>query len=318
MYTIGNTNQNLISGFELGTIEDRNDWVISTNVANFSNEFNAKMAFAFENDTLGIGLYPFLTFHTDINIPFNLTGYLNKDIKKEESVFGIQVSGHPGNITLGLNGTVIVKTPVTDTFFVYIEEDTSDIKANFSSFIGENISLPINFNSMKIKINEPGLTNLSSVSLELKPKAYLKGTISITADVNNQNLEWKSGEEVYFDFVNISKDMTDFYLSLQNISLNFENLSLVVSEIDTTVILGTDLGSFKFNYPIDLRNVEWTEGQQQAGQFLVLLIDTLVFLDDQVIFMSIFRASASLYSTLISVVVFSSIMFVRRRKKAIK
>ena len=314
LFVIGNSERNSVTGFEIGTIEDRNEWVISTEVANFSNEFNAKMAFGFENETLGLGLYPYLTFHTDINIPFNLTGYLNKDIKKETSTYGIQVSGHPGNITIGLNGTIIVKTPVTDNFFILIEEDSSEITANFDSFIGDDVSLPINFNAMTIKIDDPDVEELNSISLELKPIAFLEGTISISVDVNGEKLEWKTGDEIYFDSVNITKDLTDFYLSVENISLNFDDLSLVISGIDTTIILETELGSFKFSYPVDLRNVEWTEGQQQAGHFLMLLIDTLVILNDQVIFLSVFRAPVSLYGTLIAIIVFSTVIFVRKRR----
>jgi hypothetical protein len=314
LFIIGNANQNLSSAFEIGTIEDKRDWVISSTVANFSNDFNAKMVFGFENETLGIGLYPYLTFHTGLNIPFNLTGYLNKDIKKGNSTYGIQVSGYPGNITLGLNGTIIVKTPVTDTFFIEIEDGTSDTKANFNTFIGENIRLPINFNSMKFSISDPGNENISSISLEIDPDAYLEGTISLSAIANGQKLEWKTGDEVYFESVNIDKDMSDLALSLQNITLNFQDLSLRIKGINVSVILGTPLGSFKFDYNIDLQSVEWIEGQQMAGEFLVLLIDTLINLDDQLIFMSVFRASISLYSTLIAIVVFSSIVFMKRKK----
>ncbi|MHA1953514.1 MAG: hypothetical protein ACXAAM_05085 [Candidatus Heimdallarchaeaceae archaeon] len=312
LFIVGNTNQNLVSAFEIGTIEDKNDWVISSNVANFSNDFHAKMVFAFENETLGIGLYPFLTFNTDLNIPFNLTGYLNKDIKKEVSTYGIQVSGYPGNITIGLNGTVIVKTPITDVFFIEIEEGTSEIKANFNSFIGENISLPINFNSMKFTVNNP-IANISYVSLKIDPDVYLEGTISLSAIVDDQELVWRTGDEIYFDSVDINKDLSDFALPLQNITLNFQDLSLRIKAINTSIILGTGLGSFKFDYDIDLQNVEWIEGQQIAGEFLVLLIDTLVNMDDQVIFMTVFRASISLYSSLIAIVVFSSIVFVKRK-----
>ncbi len=314
LFTVGNTNQNLVSAFEIGTIEDKNDWVISSAIANFSNDFHAKMVFAFENETLGIGLYPYLTFNTDLNIPFNLTGYLNKDIKKEVSTYGIQVSGYPGNITIGLNGTVIVKTPITDVFFIHIEEDTNEIMANFNSFIGENITLPINFNSMKFTINDPGIANISYVSLEIDPDVYLEGTISLSAIVDDQELDWKTGDEIYFDSVDVNKDMSDFALSLQNITLDFQDLSLRIKAIKTSVILGTDLGSFKFDYDIDLQNVEWIEGQQTAGEFLVLLIDTLINMDDQVIFMTVFRASISLYSTLIAIVLFSSLVFVKRKK----
>ena len=314
LFIVGNTNQNLVSAFEIGTIEDKNDWVISSAIANFSNDFHAKMVFAFENETLGIGLYPYLTFNTDLNIPFNLTGYLNKDIKKEVSTYGIQVSGYPGNITIGLNGTVIVKTPITDVFFIYIEEDTNEIMANFNSFIGENITLPINFNSMKFTINDPGIANISYVSLEIDPDVYLEGTISLSAIVDNQELVWKTGDEIYFDSVDVNKDMSDFALSLQNITLDFQDLSLRIKAINTSVILGTDLGSLKFDYDIDLQNVEWIEGQQTAGEFLVLLIDTLINMDDQVIFMTVFRASISLYSTLIAIVLFSSLVFVKRKK----
>ncbi|NPD87541.1 MAG: hypothetical protein HGN29_02390 [Asgard group archaeon] len=314
LFIVGNTNQNLVSAFEIGTIEDKNDWVISSKITNYSNDFNAKMVFAFENETLGIGLYPYLTFHTDFNVPFNLTGYLNKDLKKENATYGIQVSGYPGNITLGLNGTIIVKTPITDTFFIEIEEGTAEIKANFFSFIGENISLPINFNSMKFTINDPDIANISSISLEIDPEMYLEGSISLSAIVDDQELEWKTSDEFYFDSVNINKDMNDFALFLQNITLNFQDLSLRIKRINTSIILGTELGNFDFDYDINLQNVEWVEGQQTAGEFLVFLIDTLINMDDLVIFMTVFRAPISLYSTLIAIVLFSSIVYVKRKK----
>ena len=210
VFSLGSANQNVVSTFEVGTIEDKDYWVYSSNIANFSNDFKAKMVFGFENETLGIGLYPYLTFHTNLNIPFNFTGYLNKDINRQIGTYGVQISSYPGNITIGLNGTVIVKTPVTDVFYIQIKEGTTEIVANFDSFIGENITLPINFNSMTFSIKDPDNPDINSIFVEIDPEVYLTGTITLEAVVNNQELEWKSGEEIYFESVDIDKEMDDF------------------------------------------------------------------------------------------------------------
>jgi hypothetical protein len=313
IFIIGNANTNVVSTFEAGTIEDKNYWVYSSNIANFSNDFKAKMVFGFENETLGIGLYPYLTFSTNVDIPFNFTGYLNKDINRQIGTYGVQISGYPGNITIGLNGTVIVKTPVTDVFYIQIKEGTTEIVANFETFIGENITLPINFNSMTFSIKDPDDPSINSIFVEIDPEIYLVGTIALSAVVNDQKLEWRTGNEIYFDSLDIDKEMEDLSISFQNISMNFEDLSLRVKAIDTSILLETDLGDFVYDYKIDLQNVQWIEGQQMAGEFLVLLIDTLINIDDQIINLMVFRASISLYSTLITMVVISTLFFIRRK-----
>lgn len=303
------------ASFEIGEIENKDDWFISSNLIDFSEDFRANLNFGFEDESLGIGLYPYLTIHTGLNIPLNFTGYLNREIKKESSVLGIQASSNEGNITLGFNGTVIVNTPLTDVFLVEIEEGENKISANFDSLIGENLSLPLNFNPIIISVDDINNENISSVSLSLTPEVYLEGSISLSAYINNEKLVWRTGDEIYFDEVEILEDLIGFAVHADNITFGFEDVSLVVSAINTTVALDTALGTVVFNYRINLDSVEWIEGQQAAGEFIVFLISNIFNIDNQEIVIIINQSSFPFMGIPIILLLFSGLVLYRKRKR---
>ncbi|MFW9852984.1 MAG: hypothetical protein ACFFDS_08575, partial [Candidatus Thorarchaeota archaeon] len=104
---------NLLANFEKGNIEVVDDWFVNSQIVGFSQDFRGNMFFNYVNESLGIEFYPRLTLHTEFNSPLNLTGYLSRKIKKEVAEFGIQVDSNSGNITLGINGSIIAKLPYT-------------------------------------------------------------------------------------------------------------------------------------------------------------------------------------------------------------
>jgi len=314
LFPIINT-PSLIAEFKEGTIENVDDWFVTSKIVDFSQDFRANMFFNYVNETLGIEFYPRLTLHTEFNSPLNLTGYLSRKIKKEAAVFGIQMDSNSGNITLGLNGTIIAKVPSSDYFMINITEGESEIIANFDSVIGENISVPINFNPIIVTVNEKLIEEVDSISLEITPVSYLEGTVSLSAKILDEKLFYYSGESIYFENVSVYKNMSDFLVYFEDISLNFKDVYLRVTSLLTTLSFETILGTIKQHFTIDLESVEWEEGAQLAGDFVVFLLDALFDIEDQAFYIIIDKASFPISGILMAIVLPMIIVLYKRLRK---
>jgi len=294
---------NLSANFEKGSIEVIDDWFVNSQIVDFSQDFRANMFFNYVNESLGIEFYPRLTLHTEFNSPLNLTGYLSRKIKKEVAEFGIQVDSSSGNITLGINGSIIAKLPSTDYFMINITEGLSNSIASYDSIIGENISVPINFNPIIVSVEEQLIEDVDSISVAITPIANLEGTITLSAMILDEQLNWFSGNDIYFENVSIFKNMSDFLVYIEDISLNFQDVYLRISSFLTTISFVTTLGTIKQHFAIDLENVEWEEGAQLAGEFVVFLLDALFDIEDQAFLIVIDKASFPISSVLIVLVI---------------
>ncbi len=304
------------ANWEKGEIEDIEDWIYSSQIANVSQDFKIKFFFSYVNETLGIEFYPNLSFHTDMNFPLNITGYLPKKIKKEEAQLGIQIGSTEGNFTLGINGSIIGITPITDTFIINILEGESTTIANFETFIGDNLSIPINFNPLTFSLDDVIIEEADSVSLSITPNVHLEGSISLSATVDGELLTWENNDEIFFEDVEVLKNMSIYDIELTDIEFNFEDVILITDSIDAAVILHTALGDFKYNFDINFEDVEWEEGEVIGGEFIFFILDTLLNIEDQQIAILIDEASFPFSSVLALIVVITGFLVFRRRKRS--
>ncbi len=307
---------NLLANFEKGSIELVDDWFVNSQIVDFSQDFRANMFFNYVNESLGIEFYPRLTLHTEFNSPLNLTGYLSRKIKKEVAEFGIQLDSNSGNITLGINGSIIAKVLTSDYFMINITEGVSNSIASYDSIIGENLSVPINFNPIIISVEEQLIEDVDSISVAITPITRLEGTITLSAMIFDEQLEWVSGDDIYFDDVSVFKNMSDFLVYIEDISLNFQDVYLRISSFLTTISFVTTLGTIKQHFIIDLESVEWEEGAQLAGEFVVFLLDALFDIEDQAFLIVIDKASfpiSGVLMVLIIPLVFISLKRLRKR-----
>ncbi|MBY9001310.1 MAG: hypothetical protein KGD64_10370 [Candidatus Heimdallarchaeota archaeon] len=116
--TLSLSNSMVFAEFELGEIEDLNDWFISSSVVNFQKDFKTNMLFSFVNESLGLEITPYLSLQSQINVPLNFTGYLSKNIQDDVSVYGIQIGSSVGNVSLSVNGSIDLTASLTDEIHI--------------------------------------------------------------------------------------------------------------------------------------------------------------------------------------------------------
>ena len=240
---------------------------------------------------------------------------MSDKIKKESGVFGINIDSIEGNITIGFNGTIVIFTPETGPIFIYLEDTEDVIGANFGSIIGENIAVPINFEPLKLVTTEVNISEIHNVALVLTPIAKLKGNVSLSALVNDQELIWQTGDEVYFEDVDVFKNESSYNTEITDVKLIFENMSLTVDSINTTVIVHSLIGPIIYNTLIDLTSIELIEGQKMAGELLVFLLDTLFNVENQTFYLSIEKAGFPFITVFLLLIPLSVDSYWRRKKK---
>ena len=304
------------ANWEKGEIENIEDWIYTSQLINVSQDYRIKLFFSYVNESLGIELYPNLSFHTDMNFPLNITGYLPEKIKKEQAQLGIQVGSAEGNFTLGINGTIVGITPITDTFIINIQESESSTIANFETFIGDNLTIPINFNPLIFSLDDVVIEEAESVSLSITPNVYLEGSISLSAKVDGELLTWENNDDIFFEDVEVLKNMSIYDIELKDIKFNFDDVILITESIDAVIILHTALGDIRYNFNVNFENVEWEEGEELGSEVIFFILDTFLVIQDQNIAILIDEASFPFSSVLALVVVLTGFIVYRRRKRS--
>ena len=312
--TVSLSNNTTIAEFELGEIEDPSDWFVSSTVVNFSNDFKTSMLFSFVNESLDLEITPYLTLQSQINIPLNFTGYLNREINDDISTYGIQVGSSVGNVSLGINGSIDLSTSLTSDIRISIDEGSAVSFANFETLIGENLTIPINFSPIVVSIDVTGLEGISSATLSLEPIAYLNGSISLSSLVNGQELNWITGDEIYFNEISITEELGLYNISIQDISVNFEDVHLVTNGMNVTLSLNTILGAISEDFYIDMENVDWGDAQETLDFFIIFLLNNVFDLDDQEIMIAIDRVSYPWFS-IVPILAVTAIIVFRKKKR---
>ncbi|MHA1551230.1 MAG: hypothetical protein ACTSQC_04745, partial [Candidatus Heimdallarchaeaceae archaeon] len=260
-------NNNYVTAeFELGEIEDLSDWFVSSTMVNFNEDFKTNLLFSFVNESLGLEITPYLTLQSEINVPLNFTGYLSKEITDDVSTYGIQIGSSVGNVSLGINGSIDLTTSLTDEIHISIEEGSAVSFANFETILGENITVPINFSPIVVNFD---VAEVGGASLSLEPIAYLNGSISLSSLINGQELNWKTGNEIYFNELLITEDLGMYNISIEDISVNFEDVHLVTEGMNIILTLHTILGDVSEDFYIDMTTVDWGEAQETLDFFII-------------------------------------------------
>ncbi len=308
-------NNYTLAEFELGEIEDLSDWFVSSTVVNFNKDFKTSMLFSFVNESLGLEITPYLTLQSQINVPLNFTGYLQKEIKDDVSTYGIQVGSSIGNVSMGLNGSIDLTIPMPDSipdeFHISIEEGSAESFASFETIIGENITVPINFSPIAVNFD---VAEEGGATLSLRPIAYLNGSISLSSLINGNELSWITGDEIYFNDLPITEDLGTYNISLEDISINFEDVHLVTTGMDVILTLHTIVGDISEGFYIDMTTVDWGEAQETLDFFIIFLLNNVFDLDDQEIMIGIDRASYTWFS-IIPILALSAIIVIRKKRR---
>ncbi|MCK5303793.1 MAG: hypothetical protein KAJ72_00985 [Candidatus Heimdallarchaeota archaeon] len=297
--------------FELGEIEDLSDWFVSSTVVNFNEDFKTNLLFSFVNESLGLEITPYLTLQSEINVPLNFTGYLSKEITDDVSTYGIQIGSSVGNVSLGINGSIDLTTSLTDEIHISIEEGSTESFANFETIIGENITIPTNFSPIVVNFD---VAEVGGASLSLEPIAYLNGSISLSSLINGQELNWKTGNEIYFNELSITEDLGMYNISIEDISVNFEDVHLVTNGMNVILTLHTILGDVSEDFYIDMTTVDWGEAQETLDFFIIFLLNNVFDLDDQEIMIGIDRVSYPWFS-IIPILALSAIIIIRKKRR---
>lgn len=305
--------------FQKGTIENLEDWFTSTNLVNFTQDYRINLFFSIANDTLGYALVPRLSFHTNMNLPLNFTSYLNNEIQDGVTKFGLQIGSNPGNFTLGLNGTIIIVTPITGPIYINVTEGESETFANFETLLGENLSVPINFNPVSFALNDiviPEYPEIQTVGVELAPNFLLEGTISLKADVLGEELTWTDSNDIYFTDVQVDDESTVFSSLISNITLDFSNVRLSFIGLEAAIFFDTPIGTLIQHLEFDFSSIEWIEGGQALGDIFILLIDTFFVIDDLEVYVSIEKTPFSFLSILAAIALLSGLIYLRKRRSS--
>ncbi len=308
--TLSLNNNNSFAEFELGVVEDLSDWFVSSTVVNFNEDFKTNLLFSFVNESLGLEITPYLTLQSQINVPLNFTGYLNKEIKDDVSTYGIQIGSSVGNVSLGVNGSIDLTTSLTEEIHITIEEGSAVSIANFETIIGENITVPINFSPIVVNFD---VAEVGGASLSLEPITYLNGSISLSSLINGQELNWITGNEIYFNELTITEDLGMYNISIEDISVNFEDVHLVTSGMNVILTLHSIIGDISEDFFIDMTTVDWGEAQETLDFFIIFLLNNVFDLDDQEIMIGIDRVSFPWFSIL-PILALSAIIVYRKKR----
>ncbi len=304
-----------ISGDFQQSTEDIDNWSKSVTTVNFSKDDHLKFNFAIADEASDYVLIMYLTFHTILNLPLEVVSYLDHNKNEQTADFGIQVSSNQGNFSLGLNGTIIIDTPFTDPIFIEITEGEQITIADFTSFLGENITIPINFIPFKFPIDIVDVFGIQGLNLILTPTAVLHGSSSIQARIMSQNIVITDPQSVYTDTFPVSEDFTSFSTEMRDIYLDIDNVSLAINSLTAAIVLETNLGNLTQDFTIDLSTIDTSIVGDPIGELLLLYVSSTFYLGDLTLTVLLNSAPYSFISLLIALVAFSGFAFLKKRKK---
>ncbi len=295
--------------------EDISDWSKSTTSVTFSKDNYLKLNLAISDEAENYTFISYLSFHTILNLPLEILSYLNHNKKEQIADYGLQVQTSQGNFSLGLNGTIIIDTPFTGPIFIEIEEGEQETVADFSSFLGENMSIPINFIPLVFPVEISGIQGIKGIKLLFAPTTVMNVTSSLEARVMDQNLEFTSPQDLYINSFPVGDDFSSFSTEMRDIYLDINNVTLLVKTISIGIILETDLGDIMKFFDINLSNLDTSVIMDPIGEILLLYVSSTFYLGDLSLSVVVNSAPFSFISLLVTMVIFTGIAYWRKRKK---
>ena len=298
------------------TSGDLDGWSKSTNPIFFSKDNYTNLHLAISDETEEYVFVSYLSFHTILNLPLEVISYLNHNKKDKTADYGIQVKTSQGNFSLGLNGTIIIDTPITDPIFINIEQGEQESVANFSSFLGEHVSIPINFIPIVFPINIENIPGLNKISLMFVPHVVLNASSSLQARVMDQDLLFTNSEDIFVNTFSVGEDFSSFTSEMRDIYLDISNVTLLVTSLTISIVLETDLGELKQDFNLDLSSINSTEILNPIGDLLLIYLSNTFYLGDLLLTVALDSASFPMLSLLMMLIIFVSFAYWRKKKLA--
>jgi len=302
------------ASFQLAS-ESVDNWSKSTTSVSISKDNYLRLNLAVSDETEEYVFISYLTFHSIFNLPLDVISYLNHNKKDDTADFGLQVQTSRGNFSLGLNGTFIVNTPFTDAIFVEVEEGEYDTTADFSSFLGDNVQIPLNFIPLVFPIDISGIPGVQKLELRFAPIAQFNASSYLETRVMNENLIFQNSEDVYINSFPVNDDFDSFSTEMRDLYLDIANVALSMSALAVEIVLVTDSGDFEKSFDIDLSSVNTSAILTTVGEILLLYVSSTFYLGDLALFVAIDSASFSFLGLLVAIVAFAGIAYWRKRKK---
>ena len=298
------------------TNEDVEKWSQSTISVDYTNDEYLKLNLAFSDDTGNFTFISYLTFHSILNLPLDVISYLNHNKRDQTADYGLQVQTSRGNFSLGLNGTIIVDTPETGPIFIEMEEGDQETVADFSSFLGENVFIPLNFIPFVFPVEISSIQGLNGVRISFAPYAEMNVSSILEARVMDQSIIFENQQDVYVDTFSVEKDFSEFSTEMRDMYLDIINATLLMKTIDIVFTLETDLGDFSQTFNIDLSEVNTSIIMDPIGEILLFYVSSTFYLGD--LYLSVALNSASFAFLSIFAAIFVLIGFMYWRKKKIR
>jgi hypothetical protein len=240
--------------------------------------------------------------------------YLNHNKRQQTADYGLQVQTSRGNFSLGLNGTIIVDTPETGPIFIEIEEGNQETVADFSTFLGENILIPLNFIPFVFPAEITGIEGINGIRISFAPYAEMNVSSSLEARVMDQNLVFENQSDIYINTFPVEKDFSVFNTEMRDIYLDLNNVSLLMKEISIRITLETDLGDLSRTFTIDFSTVNTSIIMDPIGEILLFYVSSTFYLGDLYLSVALNSAPLSFLSILTAIFVLLGFMYWRKRK----
>lgn len=301
----------LNDSFYQGKIDEKENWTMSQQQIDLKHSLHRNLFLSFGNTTLGMGIY--LSSNVTIDAPLNASGFIEKQFNKNNTRLALTMQSESGTVAISLNGSIIVA--FNDTLIpFYIEEESKQATySEFETFVGENVSVPINVKATKyttelgklpeIETTEDmsdeliliidainvlrALNQDQNLSIIIEPEVYLVGTISLSAQIQNQMLNWTRGDELYIKNIQIPKGLDTYQLEIANISYDISNTTILTRSANVSI----EIADTQVVNPIyiDFSTVQSTNTTDEQNDIIVMVLEEVLRVDQTIFELEVIR-----------------------------
>ena len=309
-----NTSNYISAAFEQSE-EDVENWSKSIAIVDFYKDEYFKFNLPISDSTGEYVLIMYLSFHTILNLPLEVISYLNHNKRDQTANFGIHINTNQGNFSLGINGTIIVDTPYTDPIFIEVKEGEQQSIANFSSFLGENLTIPINFIPFVFPIEVSNIYGIDGLKMSFTPFGQMNGSSSIQTRILDQNLIISDSHSIYVDSFTVDNDFQSFSTEMRDIYLDLVNVSLSIKTFDVAFVLKTELGDLIKTFTVDFSLIDTSVILNPLMEFLLFYVSSTFYLGNLTLTVDINSTPFPVLSFLIALVVSYGLIYWKNRRK---
>ncbi len=301
----------LNDSFYEGKIDEEENWTMSQQQIDLNKSLQRNLFLSFGNATLGMGIY--LSSNITIDAPLNATGFIDKQFDKNNTRLALTLNSESGIVALSLNGSIIVAFNDTLIPFYIQEESKQTTYSEFETFVGENISVPINVKTTRyttelaklpeIETTEDmsdeliliintinalrALNQDQNLSIIIEPEVYLVGTISLSAQIQNQMLNWTKGDELYMKNIQIPKESDIYQLEIANITYDISNTTILTSSANISIeIADIPLGDPIY---IDFSAIQSTNTTNEQNDIILMVLEDVLQVEQTIFEFEVIR-----------------------------